>query len=270
MAQQMRMHDFDRPSLIVSDRRKRKHAQAAPRGGFFHSGLTVELQESLVEYARLTAASARADGRLALAAQNEERLSRREERTITMLNKAVDQYAYSMELFDAWAKEGGQRARSKADVAKALLNSTGRSKPEAQQLEYLRTQIEMRVLGLGWTQYATRWSSSADSRIGTVAHLQELLEEIICEEIVLRGRRQLPTEAAPPQSAWRDSAQLGTLDADALEVRMQAQFSTEELQARAEAARQRRIEAGISDPVEAMQGPAPDFDQQLIGKRIEV
>ena len=33
-------------------------------------------------------------------------------------------------------------------------------KPEAQQLEFLRIkQIEMRVIGLGWEQYATRWSS---------------------------------------------------------------------------------------------------------------
>ena len=34
---------------------------------------------------------------------------------------------------------------------------------------------------------------------------------------------------------------------------------------------ERRIAAGISDPMEAMQqGPAPEFDQQLVGKRIEV
>ena len=58
----------------------------------------------------------------------------------------------------------------------------------------------MRVLGCGWTQYATRWSSKADSRIGTVAHLQTLLEEIVAEE-KSRSRftagtdRGLPTEA---------------------------------------------------------------------------
>ena len=34
-----------------------------------------------------------------------------------------------------------------------------KDKPEAQQLEFLRMQIEMRVLGLGWDQFATRWSS---------------------------------------------------------------------------------------------------------------
>ena len=50
MAQQMRNHDFDRPPAVVSDRRKRKHEKAAHVGGFFYSGLSVELQESLVEY----------------------------------------------------------------------------------------------------------------------------------------------------------------------------------------------------------------------------
>eukprot|EP00966_Prymnesium_polylepis_P134088 3099558-Prymnesium_polylepis.1 len=181
-----------------------------------------------------------------------------------------------MELFDAWAQPGGQRATSKQAVAKALLDANGRAKPEAQQLEYLRTQIEMRVLGLGWTQYATRWSSSSDSRIGTVAHLQALLEEIIEEERA-RGRlpagseRGLPTEAAPPQGEWRSGKQLGTLDADAQEIRSRARFSSEELRQKAEAAKQRREATGISDSVEARQPQeAPAFDQELVGKRLEV
>ena len=168
----MRNHDFDRPPAIVSDRRKRKHEQAPHVGGFFYTGLTVELQESLVEYVRHAAADARDAGRQALVAQDAEKLARREERVITLLNKHIEQYAYAMELFEAWEEEGGQRVRSCAAIKVALLDANGRQKPESQQLEWLRYQIEMRVLGLGWTQYATRWSSSKDSRIGTVAHLQ--------------------------------------------------------------------------------------------------
>ena len=112
---------------------------------------------------------------------------------ITLLKKAVDQYAYAKELFAAWAQEGGQRALTKAQVQKALCDSKGRRKPEAQQLEYLRYQIEMRVLGCGWTHYSTRWSSKVDSDIGTVAHLQSLLEEIILEE---RGRARFTPAAS--------------------------------------------------------------------------
>ena len=29
-----------------------------------------------------------------------------------------------------------------------------------EQLDYLRIQIEMRVIGLGWTQFSTKWSPS--------------------------------------------------------------------------------------------------------------
>lgn len=48
-------------------------------------------------------------------------------------------------------------------------------------------------------------------------------------------------------------------------------FSAAELERKAQAAMQRRVEAGIADSVENMQPPeAPPFDQSLVGKRIEV
>ena len=227
-------------------------------------------------YVRRSADAARDEGRTALKAQAAEKLARREERVITLLNKHVEQYAHAMELYEAWAAPGGSRARSKEAIKAALLDSNGYQKPEAQQLEWLRRQIEMRVLGLGWTQYATRWSSSKNSRIGTVAHLQQLLEQIVDEE---RSRERfsrgtvkgLPAEAAPPQGEWRDSMQLGTLDADAQAIRSRTRFNAEELRQKAEQERQRRVEAGIADGVEAQQSEhAPAFDQQLVGKRLEV
>jgi hypothetical protein len=275
MAQQMRNRDFETPSTVLSDRRKRKHERSAHVGGYFYS-LTPELQESLVAYARREAEPARKAHRAALAKQAAAKLARREDRVQTLLVKAVEQYAHAKELFAAWAKEGGQRAKSKAQIAKALLDANGRPKPEAQQLEYLRYQIEMRVLGCGWTEYATRWSSNKDTRIGTVAHLQQLLGEIVEDE---RSRSRfapgtekgLPVEAAPPQGEWRGSAQLGSLDADAQQVRSSTRFSAAQLEQKARAEMQRRIEAGISDEVEAMQqGEAPPFDQNLVGKRLEV
>ena len=224
----MHNRDFEQPLMVGHDRgRKRKATETEPRqGGFFYSGLTPELQQSLVDFARHAAAGARADGRLALQAHDNEKLAKREERLITLLNAAVEHYAYSLELFDSWQV---QRAPSKQAVAAALLNGHGNAKPEAEQLEYLRLQIEMRVLGLGWTKYATRWSSQKDERIGTVAHLRTLLEEIIEEEIVLAGKKQLPTEAAPPQHLARELGQLGTPDADAAAIAARAVFSANEL-----------------------------------------
>ena len=270
VAQQMRNHDYDRPANVAHDRRKSKadSAKAAPTGGFFHTGLTRELQRSLVEYARRAAKGARVDGRVALKEHDADKLARREERLTTLLNAAVDAYAYALELFAAWQ---AQRLKSKQELAAALAG-----KPEAQQLELLRKQIEMRVLGCGWTKYQTRWSSNKDAKIGTVAHLTSLLEEIFVDELA-RARftagteRGLPTEAAPPQHRAREISQLGTLDADAAAIRGKALFSTTELRAKAEAAMQRRVEAGIADSVEALQpDEAPPFDEALVGKRLEV
>ena len=130
----------------------------------------------------------------------------------------------------------------------------------------------MRVLGLGWTEYATRWSSKADARIGTVAHLKELLcGTLLAREAADRQLGKLPEEAAPPHQATRDLGTLGTADPDALAIERKALFSEAELAAKAEAAMQRRVETGVADPVEYGQnGVAPAFDQALVGKRIEV
>mmetsp|Transcript_27584 Transcript_27584/g.68572 ORF Transcript_27584/g.68572 Transcript_27584/m.68572 type:complete len:87 (-) Transcript_27584:300-560(-) len=47
-----------------------------------------------------------------------------------------------MELFKAWEQ---QRVKSGAEVTAALKDDRGEPKPEAQQLEFLRKQIEMRT-----------------------------------------------------------------------------------------------------------------------------
>lgn len=104
-----------------------------------------------------------------------------------LLNKTVDEYAYAKELFKQWTH---QRATTAADVRRAIAD-----KPESKQLEYLRLQIEMRVLGLGWTEFATRWSSKSDTAIGTVAHLRDLLiNTILPHERTKESSNELPTE----------------------------------------------------------------------------
>jgi hypothetical protein len=204
MAQQARSHDFDRPLNVAHDRRKRKEGaseEAPPAGGFFWTGLNDRLRESLVEMGRRTAAAARVDGRVALVLHDAHKLAHREERVIKMLNAAVDHYAHAMELFNAWS--GPQRATGDDDIEAGLFEADEggtrvHRKSEAEQLEFLRKQIEMRMLGLGWTQFSTRWSSHADQKIGSVKHLTALLKEIIAEEVALARLKKLPVEAAPP------------------------------------------------------------------------
>ena len=267
MAQQMRNRDFERPVRVA--RRAQGAIEAggtAPVAatGFFYCGLSEELRESLVETARLGAEEARKEGRAAMQQFGEHKLETREDRLQVALDVAVEKHAHAKELFAAWQQ---QRAQSVAEVDAYLVD-----RPEAQQLEFLRKQIEMRVLGCGMTQYTTRWSSSSDVRIGTVAHLRELLDEIITEEMALKRLKRLPREAAQPQFVQRaaGATQLGTVDADVLDVEARAFFSADELERKVGQALKRRLEAGISDDVEDMQPlRAPAFDT-LGNRRIEV
>ena len=91
-----------------------------------------------------------------------------------------------------------------------------------------------------------------------------------------RRMHELPEEAALPQQVRRDLGTLGTVDADAAEIEKRALFSAEELAVKADQEVQRRLQAGISDSVEDLNGSinggeAPAFNQQaLVGKLLEV
>ena len=75
----------------------------------------------------------------------------------------------------------------------------------------------MRVLGFGWAQFATPWSSVKDAHVGTVAHLKAHLLKIIEEELKCKQLHKLPLEAAPPPLRTRTMKQLGTPALDAQE-----------------------------------------------------
>ncbi|KAL1530345.1 hypothetical protein AB1Y20_001254 [Prymnesium parvum] len=141
--------------------------------------------------------------------------------------------AYAKELFVQWSN---QRATTAEQIERGI-----RGKPEVQQLEYLRLQIEMRVLGLGQTEYATRWSSSSDISIGTVAHLRDLLVKVILPEERHKERKnELPQEASPPLSVPNALRKLGTTDLDAIEIEKRSLFSKDELEKKVHIAMARR------------------------------
>ena len=116
--------------------------------------LTDELRASLVSAVRKEADSARKAGREALAEHDAAKLARREERLIIALNAAVDYYAYGHELFESWQTQGAKDTTA-VDAKLAKLTS------EAEKLEYLRHQIDMRVIG---NAYLVRTLTLASSR----------------------------------------------------------------------------------------------------------
>ena len=209
-------------------------------------------------------------GRQALLAHDAAKLVRREERLATALNAAVDYYAHGKELYKAWSADHGESQAAKdATAVDAQLAKFGDTQPK---LDYLQFQIDMRVIGLGWDQFKTKWSAKDDETIGTVNQLRTLLvDDILPYEHAERRLKRLPKEAAPPQFTAKDIGQLGSANADALAIQSKALFSRAELDAKAAQEVERREAAGISCSVETMQPEdAPKFDQQLVGKLIEV
>ena len=182
-----------------------------------------------------------------------------------LLDATVERYAAALELYNAWRAQGGRDAK----VLDVVLAD---NKSDNDQLAELRRQIEMRTVGLGWTEFATKWGFLTDEKRQKEADLQRvLIDDILLHEHAQRHLKKLPAAAVPPQLKPRALKVLGTEDNDALRLEAQDLFNISSLLPKAEAARARREAAGISDRVEVTQPlKAPPFDTNLVGKRLEV
>ena len=159
-------------------------------------GLSSALRTSLVTTARHRLKASLEQARTEKEKHDEEKLARREEAVQRQLDATIDAYAAALELFDMWR---AQRVESHAALDAAL-----RCMSPAQQLAELRRQIEMRTVGCGMLQFSVKWGFFADERAHTIDLLKRmLLEDILPHERALKRLRQLPTEAAPPQTKVR-------------------------------------------------------------------
>ena len=199
-------------------------------------------------------------GRAEKQGHDEEKLARREEAVQRLLNATVERYAAALELYDAWRAQGVRDATT-LDAALA-------DKSDNERLAELRRQIEMRTVGLGWTEFETKWGFLSDEKRQKEADLRRvLIDDILPHERTQRRLKKLPAAAVPPQLKPRALKVLGTEDKDALHLEAQDLFNISSLLPKAEAARARREAAGISDRVEVVQQlEAPPFDTNLVGK----
>jgi len=137
---------------------------------------------------------------------------RRADNIQKLLTRTVEIYANGLELFATWSARGATSWRTVEDEMRKHEGST------AAQLKYIRNEIEMRVIGLGWLQFETRWSSVQDESVGSLTSLKALLKDILVHEAEERRLKRLPTEAAPPPLKMRTLKELGESSADAMEI----------------------------------------------------
>ena len=240
------------------------HAKRFAPGGFVDL-LPPEERHALIEMARTSLKEMRAVDRADHAALDAYHAQRRKTNAEIELAALIKQYALALSFFDRWKERG---VASPADMVTALdAISSNQLK-----LDYLREQIEMRVIGLGFDEFRPHWSSSKDEEIGSVADLSANLKEILMEEEERRMEGKLPGAAVVPTMRRKTFKELGTATPQAVELAGQClELPLDELLERAEKERERLETLGELDrTADMMPKDAPPCNESLIGKELEI
>ena len=240
------------------------HAKRFRSGGYVDS-LPPEERHALVEMARTTRMEMREIDRKDHAELDAYHAHRRKTNAENELTALIKQYALALSFYDRWKTKG---VASPADMV-AALDAMGSNQLK---LDYLREQIEMRVIGLGFDQFKTNWSSSKDAEIGSVVDLSAHLKEILMEEEELRVEGKLPDAAVVPTMRRKTFKELGTATPQAVELAGQClELPLDELLKRAETERERLEALGeLDSTADVMPKDAPPCNESLIGKELEI
>ena len=240
------------------------HAKSFVPGGHVDS-LPPEEWHSLVEMARTTVREMRAVDKSHHASLDAYHAQRRKTNAEIELSALIKQYALALSFFDRW-KERGVASPAALREALSTINTT------QLKLDYLREQIEMRTIGLGFDEFKAKWSSSKDEDIGTVDDLTEHLKQILIEEAERQTAGTLPDAAVVPTMRRKTFKELGTATPQALELAGKClSLPRIELLQRAKEERARLEELGELDrTADIMPEDAPPCDRSLIGKELEV
>ena len=239
-------------------------AKSFEKGGAFYA-LPLHEAMALVEVARTSVREMRALDRADHADHDAYVTAKRKSNSQLELDALVKRYALALSFFDRWRKRGV----ANADDMRTALDAIATTQLK---LDYLREQIEMRVIGLSFIEFTPQWSSSKDAEIGTVADLKQLLEDILMEEHERDMCGELPKVAVVPIMKRKSFKELGTptVQAEALAPAIK-ELSPEELLALAEEKREALEAAGEIDSVGDLQ-PAkpPPLDDSIVGTKFEV
>jgi len=260
-------------------------------------------QEALVDLARITMKEMRDVDRADHAALDEYKKARRQTNEDAELDELFTQYALALSFFERWQRRG---VESMTEVTRALNSYGGAGQREQvcvllhvcaacyaafssdcsplcqDKLDWLREQIEMRTIGLGWTEQKARWSSTTDASIGSIEQLAAHLQEVLQMEGVQREAGVLPSKAAPssqecpaPLLQRKTFKTLGTptVQAGAL-CNARCELTAEQMLIAAQRRRADLEAAGEIDWVADRQphptGQGPVCNSSLVGKMLEV
>mmetsp|Transcript_3583 Transcript_3583/g.11053 ORF Transcript_3583/g.11053 Transcript_3583/m.11053 type:complete len:311 (-) Transcript_3583:70-1002(-) len=197
------------------------------------------------------------------------------------LKALVERYAIALSLYQRWETCGvntvtemrSSLAKMAKDAKTCGAHPGGRSAdPTQQQLDWLREQLEMRVIGLGFVHFKLQWSSSSDATVGTVASLSEMLKEMLTEENQRRRTGNLPRRAAVPVMKRKTFKELGTPMVQAASTSMTTKdLDPEQLLKLAERKREElEIEGELDITSDRQPAKPPKLNDEFVGAEIEI
>ena len=231
---------------------------AVDKDGIFHR-LSEEMATSLLAMCMKYMSATRTADHAAVKAQREAKRVKEELARAAGMAKGQEAFIDALYYRDMYDSPACWKTAAAVDRELARLKS------KTAQLDALKQNIRMRVVGLGWKDLATAWSK--DGKEFTPAQLAAHLKTII-----VAGRsRDIPSKPPLPLPARKELPTLGTQsrDAAALDVLQLAKGADFEMEARRTWAE--REAAGVGDiAAERQQQTAPLVDKALLGKRLEV
>lgn len=259
----------------IQHRKGKSGAMTQSEGGegYFHS-IPHKEAIALVEMARVT----RIDMRKMDAADTAEHTAyvkaKRKSEMEEELEAVIKQAALAVTFFNRWKEHGVRTVSAMNAKLRSDFNQPDARKREQLKLNWLREQIQMRVVGLSWTEYKTPWTSGSDEEVGSVDQLRIHLIEIIETERERESEGELPDSVCLPVMQRKVFKPLGTLTVQAQSLSSPfVELTEEQILTRVEAERTRLHAAGEIDDIEDAQprdDDVPTLDSSLVGWKIDV
>lgn len=218
---------------------------------------------ALFEYARtgVKPFKIRDDGEIQ--GQLRENLKAFNENVASKFNLTADKYGRALE-FHAKGVEGRIRTVAKLRAALAAVGS------ENKQLDLLKLQLNIVVIGNGWAEYKAAWSCCTDTTVGSLKDLKAKTEAMITAS----GKTESPEEPPVPDSCRKTIPSLGTLTMQASQLLARKQASAAELRQRVKetsaertAKAESKLAARRDEHANAQPPEAPAVE---VGMRLEV
>ena len=222
--------------------------------------LPPELLQTAITFALKKTKEVRQKDQQSLKNQQEQRAAKEKAAKVKGIENATQQLIDCLYYHDMYHSLRCWKSPEEVDEMLKKLSS------KTAQLNEIKEQIRIRVLGLGWADLHHPWSK--DGKAHSVKELATHLKENIMPQ---EQKREIPTQPPLLAPKRKKLAVLGTLSANVKRLDATSREKAEEIRETAERLRDERELEGIGDRYGEMQPlVCPELNEDLLERRLEI